>query len=78
MSRDAHLVPEFDGRGADKDPLSCRPRGVERAFEHIRKADARNGLRLDAEIDEIALRSRFCRSLSSHPATVGIAAPATF
>ena len=57
MSRDAHLVPEFDGRGADEDSLSCRPRGVERAFEHIRKADARNGLRFDAEIDQVALRS---------------------
>jgi hypothetical protein len=32
------------------------PRGSERAFEHIREADGRNGLRLDAEIDEITLR----------------------
>jgi hypothetical protein len=56
MSRDAHLVAEFDGGSADEYPLSGRLRGVERAFEHIHKADARNGLRFDAEIDEVTLR----------------------
>ena len=57
MSRDAYLVPKLDGCGADKDSLSCRPRGIERAFEHIHKADARNGVWFDAEIDEVAFRS---------------------
>ena len=57
MSRNAHFVPKLDGCGADKDSLSRRPRGVERAFEHVRKTDARNGVWFDAEIDQVAFRS---------------------
>ena len=57
MSRNAHFVPKLDGCGADQDSLSRRLRGIERAFEHVRKADARNGVWFDAEIDQVAFRS---------------------